>query len=305
MTNQIVIAIAGVMCRGAGGGMHPGWSLLYKNIILPLRKEGKHVFVCGFNNIPETIDNCTTPIDGGRSYFRLHHYECWRQSDIDACEAGRMYRELVESKKLRHPIHERENLARVLFVEGRAIQYIREQIQKKIFSSDIRVVLVTPDLCLFGGELHQSVINCPPGALTVLARKPAKPGEENWVENGFITGSAKDIFSWRKELLRANVPCSDIGNGCYEMWWHESLIPFTVHGARLHAETSGSKWWSMHNTGRTFRGYSSPKDYISSDKFPWKSHKEKNRIQEFLKHHKEFVIELAYATKLAATLPRK
>ena len=81
---KVVVALAGVMCRGARWGIHLPWALLHARIIVPLRAHNVDVEVWGFNNIPPSIDGCSVPADGGKSLFGdLDYYEAYEQQDID------------------------------------------------------------------------------------------------------------------------------------------------------------------------------------------------------------------------------
>ena len=272
----MIVAIAGVMCRGAAGGRHPGWALLLKNLIMPLRRMGRPVHVCGFNNIPDTIDGDTAPADGGRSFFTLQHYEEHRQGDIDASRQCKRYVELVESKNTSHPPNSRANIARVLFVEGCAIRYIANGIEGGRFRPDDQVVLVTPDLCLFGGSVCSAVDpRTPKGTLSALGT--LRHGEApTWTENGFIAGRADDLIGWRRDML---APDSHVrlggaragwdGRLNYELWWTASMLGYHVRTIRLAAgPETRDEWWDMHNLGRVFRGYRGAGE---REEFPWRN----------------------------------
>ena len=71
---------------------------MLQNLIVPLRRAGRQVCVCGVNNIPRTIDGDATPADGGRSFFQLDHYESFRQEDIDTSALGIRCRKIVDAR---------------------------------------------------------------------------------------------------------------------------------------------------------------------------------------------------------------
>ena len=255
-----IVILAGVMCRGAAGGIHPGAALLQKNVILPLRSQGKEVKVWGFNNIPDSIDGDAVPSDGGRSYFgHMDHYESWEQDAIDSSTEAAAIAPVVKSLVFANGRAGcLENIVRLLFLQDKACARLRGEVNSGELDPGAQVILMTPDMCLFGGSLGPKLLELRPGHLGVLQQK------DDEVEDGFLVCSAENVLEWHMRHLRVTrLPATRN----YEAWCNESTSGFQVTNLR-----PDQPFLYCHYNGRTFRGHQT----VSSSQqgwFPWKRYR--------------------------------
>ena len=252
-----VVILAGVMCRGAAGGIHPAWALLQKNVIRPLQAKGTSVIVWGFNNVPKSIDGDPVPRDGGRSYFgRLDHYEAWDQYAIDsspeAASIARIAKHLVPGNRKPGAY---DNMARFLFLQDKACAHLRAEREAGTICGKTRVVLMSPDLCLFGGPIAKEILTISDGQLGILTQNNRE------VENGFLVGSIDNVLAWHARHMKIDKvpPPHD-----YEAWCKESMSEFKLTELR-----PNQGFHYCHYNGRTFRGHE-PVPIAPSGRFPWK-----------------------------------
>lgn len=259
---KALVLLAGVLCRGAAGGVHPARALLRANLTFLLRERGFDVEVAGFDNVPPIIDGLRAPSSGGRSLFPgLIHYQSWAQSTIDASPLTSTYRALIERANTIHTTRDKLNLARVFFLEDMAMRYLRW----RALPPRSWVILMTPDLCLFGGALNSLPGTPAPGTLYLLQHS-----DNGETENGFVAGDPAAILTWRaRHISAAREGSPPIGlmparstTLNYEKWWTRS----TRHFQRVYLRSAFS-FQFIHRAGRFYRGYR--RAIVGSTTWPW------------------------------------
>ena len=252
---KVVVALAGVMCRGARWGIHLPWALLHARVIVPLRAQNVDVEVWGFNNIPPSIDGCSVPADGGKSLFGdLDYYEAYKQRDIDDSPEVAQIHRLLETVGLAGRSYS-TNIGRVLFVEGEVCGLLKEGLRSGHLPADTVAYIISPDLLYYEAELTRPVWDPNPDTLWVIGElHHAIERKPEGIENGWMAGRASTLVRFHEARvdLTTNVRAT-----YYENWLWETLRHIPV------AHISHSRRaMHVHKMARCLRGY-------ASDTPPW------------------------------------
>ena len=249
--STVVVVVAGVMCRGARWGVHLPWAVTYSHIVAPLRAQGVPVEIWAFNNIPPSIDGCAVPADGGKSLFGvMDYYESYWQHDIDASSDVRRIIALQSVVGLTNQ-HSSFNIARVLFLEGRACARLRSEIESHRLPPDTVVYMVSPDLLYAEPRMLLPARDTDPGRLWVMGKLDhVEEVNREGIENGWLAGRASSIvrFHESRMLLTTSVRAT-----YYESWLWQLLRDVTIDYV-----VSPSRAMQVHVIARCLRGYAPP-----------------------------------------------
>ena len=252
---KVVVALAGVMCRGARWGLHLPWALLHARIIVPLRAHNVDVEVWGFNNIPPSIDGCSVPADGGKSLFGdLDYYEAYEQQDIDdSPELAQIHRLLGIVGLGGHSYS--TNIARVLFMEGEVCKLLKEGLRSGHLPADTTAYIISPDLLYYEAELTRPVWDPNPDTVWVMGKLyHSIERRPEGIENGWIAGRASNLIKFHDARMDLT---TSVRATYYENWLWETLrhipVAYISHPRRA---------MHVHKMARCLRGH-------ASDTPPW------------------------------------
>ena len=249
--SKVVIALTGVLCRGARWGVHLPWVVLYSQLVIPLRSHGVSVEIWAFNNIPPTIDGTPVPADGGKSlYGTLDYYESHKQADIDAsAEVGHITTLQGIVGLTRHACA--SNISRVLFLEGRACERLKRAIQANQLAADAVVYLVSPDLLYLERGLTFPAWDPDRTKLWVMGHlRHTAEREKEGIENGWLAGRAAAIVRFHERRLELTTKA----RATYYENWLWQLLRHTPVGYIVRPERA----MQVHTTARCLRGCASP-----------------------------------------------
>ena len=250
-TSTAIVAVAGVMCRGARWGIHLAWASTYAHIVAPLRAQGVNVEIWAFNNIPPSIDGCIPPADGGRSFFgTLDYYESHLQHDIDA-SAEASHIDAVQSVVGLAGHSFSANMLRALFLEGRACARLRAEWESGRLPADTVVYLMSPDLLYYDRRLILPAMDPNKTRLWVIGKTHhSHEKKSQGLENGWLAGRVSTVVQFHEQRMRISTQARAT---YYESWLWQLLrrgsFSYIVHPGRA---------MEAHVSARCLRGYASP-----------------------------------------------